>query len=665
VVIGVVNQTGKVELHEGSDYTIDWENLNVTIINNVAENSTITVSVYEFGGGNQLYKNIYNGANIGNTVVIPVQYSLITEFAIFINGELTTDYTFTDNTLEQYNTTRITFGTTYTNTDFISLVAISSTTVGSTTVDYSWSVPITQTIVGDGTNLIFDLDNNLDYTNSVNAVVTVNGIRARTAAGMEYVSDGVTATYLVAQRLGFNQAFLPDSKVFVYCDNILQTSGYVVNPNTAGATVQFTTVPVTGTVIYIAVTAYAQARIDATTSTISFNPVGGLIPGNGDIIGVTTFNDTRQQGLATKVFVGPINNGVIIEVEGYDTTLFDAATVNDTSGSYNYTVGVDAIENQLYLNRHITNPSRVLVTLNGQFLTNNIDYTLYNGANADDPAYGTMIVLNSGILQPTDVVMATILTESIVPEAMAFRIFQDMRGIQLTYRITPATTTTVAQAVTTTDDIIYVTDASNLSEPNFAANLWGVVTINGERIMYRDRNLSTNTISSLLRGTAGTGADNHAVGADVYDMGHGNALYAAYQNYIESQSFLGNGTTTVFEATNLDLNNAFAEAQGYSNTDFDIGTTTGNPGSYDYGLGDPALALEVYVGGTRQYNNYQVSQLGPVIVVFETPPADGSEVTFVIRRGVTWYNPGMSTPSDGVPLQETINPAALFLRGAN
>ena len=55
----------------------------------------------------------------------------------------------------------------------------------------------------------------------------------------------------------------------------------------------------------------------------------------------------------------------------------------------------------------------------------------------------------------------------------------------------------------------------------------------------------------------------------------------------------------------------------------------------------------------------------PVSVVFDTAPADGVEVTILVRRGVTWYNPGVGTPSDGVPLQDTDNQAARFLRGEN
>jgi hypothetical protein len=77
---------------------------------------------------------------------------------------------------------------------------------------------------------------------------------------------------------------------------------------------------------------------------------------------------------------------------------------------------------------------------------------------------------------------------------MAFRIFQDMRGLQLTYRITANSTTTLVQELGQLDDVIYVADASKLGNPSLTDNIWGVITINGERIMYRYRDATTNTV---------------------------------------------------------------------------------------------------------------------------------------------------------------------------
>ena len=243
-------------------------------------------------------------------------------------------------------------------------------------------------------------------------------------------------------------------------------------------------------------------------------------------------------------------------------------------------------------------------------------------------------------------------TESIVPEAAAFRIFQDMRGVQATYRMTAATTTRLSQSVSATADTIYVVDASNLTEPDLSNGVFGIITIDGERIMYRYRDTALNTVSGLQRGTAGTAAAAHTIGAAVYDIGSGNLLTLAYQDYAVTDTSMGDGTTTVFYAPNIDIS--------------------------DFGDSSTAYveSIEVYVGGVRQYNysetaadsqyRYIVTDFGPLAIEFVTDgtylaPAPGSEVTILQRRALSWYQPGINTASDGVALQETDTAAARFL----
>jgi len=149
--------------------------------------------------------------------------------------------------------------------------------------------------------------------------------------------------------------------------------------------------------------------------------------------------------------------------------------------------------------------------------------------------------------------------------------------------------------------------------------------------MYRYRDTGTNTVSGLLRGTAGTAVAPHASSATVYNMGRGNLLPADYQNYIVSATILADGSTVIFDATDI--------------------TTTEND------------AIEVYVGGILVVTGYTITADSPVSITFDTAPPDGVDVTILIRRGVTWYAPGISTPSDGNPLQETETIAARFLRG--
>jgi hypothetical protein len=291
----------------------------------------------------------------------------------------------------------------------------------------------------------------------------------------------------------------------------------------------------------------------------------------------------------------------------------------------------------------------VVVAANNLVLTPTVDYTYASG----------VVTLTRPATTGSQIVVLESNPES---AGLSFRIFQDMRGVQATYRITPATTTTLTQDLLITDDVIYVANADALAQPDVSANIWGVLTVNAERIMYRALDRATNTVSGLLRGTAGTAVANHSTGAIVYNMSRDNFLPVPYQNYVVSDSQLGNGTNTIFVANNVSL----VYGEGYDTLPYDVGTITGEPGSYDFGeTVAPDSAVEVYVGGIRIQTGYTITQNQPVVVVFDTAPPDGVDVTILVRRGVTWYQQGVDplTPSNGEPLQVTETVPAQFFRG--
>ena len=625
--IVVYNQTTGIQLTLDSDYTADWPNQTVTILSSVTAGNIVSINVYGLGGGNQLYQQTYNGADVGKYITVPVAYNQILEFAIFVNGVLTTDYTYATS---GFNATRIQFGTVYDATDFISLFAIGPTTINGATTNYSWSTPQTQTFEGVTGVLAYDLTNSLEYTNPNNLIVTVNGIRARTSAGIEWYGDGSTE-YLLPERLGFSQELIANNQVDVYLNDVPQTLGvnFTVEPyNGYPRRVVFAQEPAIGTRILICVNAGTQCYVNG--SQLLFVEGSGLVPNDSDSISVTTWNDTRQQNILTKVIVGPITTGATI-VQPYDSTDFDSPAVLDPfetePGLFDYSAGTEITINDIQLSRAITDPSRLWVTLNGRRLVDNYDFTIV----------GEEVVLTSGIMRATDVLMITEFTDTVVPEAMAFRIFQDMRGVQATYRITPSSSTTLTQSLSQRGDVIHVDNILALGQPDLTLNIWGVIMVNGERIMYRERDTQNNTVSGLLRGTAGTAAAEHSTGALVTDLGRGNLLPAQFQDYIVSNSTLADGSTVVFVADDINLL-----------------------------LEDSTIrdeSVEVYVGGIRVPAGFTITADNPCTVTFNTAPAAGAEVTILVRRGVTWYNPGIGEPSNGVPLQDTVNQCAQFLRG--
>jgi hypothetical protein len=184
-----------------------------------------------------------------------------------------------------------------------------------------------------------------------------------------------------------------------------------------------------------------------------------------------------------------------------------------------------------------------------------------------------------------------------------------------------------------------VDDVTTLTQPNPAINIWGVITINGERIMYRELDTVTNTVSSLLRGTAGTATTDHDTGSIVYNIGRGNLAPAEYQDRVIYTNTLADGSTTTFSADNIDLS--------------------------QLSLSFAQQAILVYVSGIRVYTGYTVDSVAPATVTFDTAPTAGYEVSIRVRQGFGWYQPANGNPSDGRALQVTQTDAARFFRGQN
>ena len=746
VQVLVSNQTTGRDLTQDLDYTVNWVEQTITVIDNVVNNDIINISVYELGGGAQLFRENYTGIDASDSVVIPVSTSEIQTVAVFRNSASVSGITWepyidsvawslfdsyqkldvvnnsgsyyralqavpvgTDITAVAYwelfvpsTESIVFFNTTFAATDGIALVAFgisepaisagvlelgqtyrintvgttnfttvgaASNTVGTeftatgiaagtgtATIAYGWSTPQVDTFIADA-EIVSSRTLNLGIysggTNPANMVVTKNGLRLRPADGIEWISDGSTLGFDLPARGGFTQQIIyAPTDIKVWVDGILQvqsvgltTGSYSVSiwAGTENRQVVFVTAPDAGATILIAVNTVAD--YDVTDGLIEI-----ITPPNiGDVFQVIGWNDTRQQNALTLVFQGPVTTGITV-VEPYDSTDFDSGTLSGDPGSFDYSEGTAIPNNDFWLRRAEVDPSRLWVTLNG--------IRQFEGENY--VVEGEYLILASGAIGSSDIMVITEFTDSVVPEAMAFRIYQDMRGVQATYRITSTTTTAVLQAVSATADIIYVDDASVLSAPDLPNGIFGIITIGGERIMYRVRDTAQNFVSSLLRGTAGSGAAEHTVGTPVYDLSRGNLLLTEYQDYIESDTLIGDGSSTLFHATTVSID------------------TTNEDSTFD------VRSLEVYVGGTRQYAysdttvaiepgqyRWEIAEFTPLAIEFVTqdqypeltaPPA-GVEVTMLVRKGVTWYAPGGGTPSDGIALQETNTPAARFLRG--
>ena len=602
-------------------YTIDWANKTVTVSSGASTGDEIELLLFGVGGGNQLYKETWNGSSVGNSLTIPVAYTEIASMLIVVNGSIISSYTYAAS--GDY-ATEISFSNTYTSTDSLLVVAF-----GATTPAKSWSSPITEDFVFDGSTLAFTLSNSLQGTNPINLIVRRNGFRLRPAESVEYTGDGSsTGPYYLPTRGLINQGLIVDSDVKVYVDQVLQTltTDYTITAwdGSSDRWVEFVTAPDSSSNIVVSVSTNADYTLSGSTLTLLDTPAGD------SVISVTTFNDTSEQDLLTQVFVGPTTTGALVS-EGYDQDgiSFDEATTSFTSGSFDYATGVVLYTNDFDTGRTITASNRLFVSLNGRRLYPGADYTVD----------GSVVTIGGSILGGADVLVITSMTQSVANESLNFRIFQDMIGTQKLLRLYEGNTTKLSSALATDDETIYVVNASLLTEPNLSANIFGAIIINGERITYSSRNTVTNTLTGLRRGVAGTGVASHSVNASVSDVTVGQQLPAQYQISLEKDTFTGDGVTQLFLCPNLTLDT------GLDSTEIEE-------------------AVQVKVGGTVLGNSeYFVADIGPVEVSLVTPPADGVDIEIYIEKSKVMYAQGGSAASNGLPLQDQTTVAARFLRG--
>ena len=555
------------------DYTVDWKNKTITFNGNgISVGDILRIESYGIGGGDQLWVDNYNVADYliddsseGLYIDVPVKFEEIYEAMIKCNGSRITNYTF--SSIDDY-TTRITFGTQdmdgdgnpdpdkvkyfgtqpLTEDDYLHVAIFGydgddSTVPGYITHDESLvhtsSHPTSQIIYADGTSTDYELENDIQGHNAFTAVVEVDGKRLTPAEGIEYTADGSSEGpfYLNVRNWKTTedlfQTLIADNEVHVFVGytKLKLYEDYTVSA-VDGSSVRYVVLnetPAAGTAIKIFVETAADYKISFSGEPESWRNrlIFNTAPINGARVLVTTDNNTSELDLLTKCFNGPTAIGQTATV-GFDQLAFDSDTFDETVGSV-----VDL--SQYDLDRTITRPDRLRVTVNGLRKYFGRDWRI----NAD----GQTLEFLSTTVSDNDIVVVTLQTEKQVPDTLDFSIFKDMRDNNAIYRINGDYRTTLTQALTATADTIYVKDASKLSAPDLANNVFGQVIIDGERITYRERDVTNNTLSGLRRGVAGTGADSHAVTATVYDHSAGTYLDYSYSKTMYELPTVDDGST--------------------------------------------------------------------------------------------------------------------------
>jgi len=562
IAIKVINASNGMVLTETNNYTINWVDGTISILSGVVSDDSVHVIAYEIGGGNQLYRNTYIGDIIGNEVTIPTEAKSIYDIVVMVNGiELTNGFTSSsdgsitvDSILETSdsesltvdtvssssdNTTTISFADTYTSTDFVSI-----TVFGFENTQHEYTYPTTKIFTPYGADSsLFTVDSDSITTDNVstnfetgvgsdaneksvsvlgknkqNAIVEHNGLRLRPPEGIRYSGNNSNLNFAFPTEGGTSHSLISNSEVVVYIDDIQQTLStdyniYILYVDSSAITVDSTEVSSDATEfkqVVFAIAPPTNTKIDVYITTDSAYTINGSvlnIKGSVsavDTISITTWNDTSQLDILTNVFKGPTMTSETI-VDLYDSGGFDVIEFDKLSS--------ESINTNLFdLGRSVTNANRLWVTKNGQLLMNGNDYLISNS---------TLMIVGD-VLSSSDVIAVTSMTDDVVPDALSFRLFKDMNGSSAMYRIKDSVN--LVSDLNDTDDIIYVDDSSKLAIPNLPLGIFGILIIDGERITYRERDTTLNTISGLRRGTAGTAISPHYIGDKVDDLNVGNTV---------------------------------------------------------------------------------------------------------------------------------------------
>ena len=558
------------------DYSVNWKEQTITFFENgrISNNDFIGIHVTSIGGGNQLYVRNYtltdfvgDGSSAGYYIDLPVEYAQVYEMRVLINGSVITDFT----VAKQGNDTRLSIGFSDGSTmddithghgidadDYISVAVMgydnlddSSGSTDQVLQDYtghngdlvvSSSYPVSEFIFGDGSSSErFTLNNEYKGTNPYTAIVEHNGVRLTPPETIVYTSDGSQEHYIIdINNHPLIEHFtdqIKESEVHVFVDGekLNLNEDYQVAPipggkydfddsstmdDTGKKFLMFTegNVPVPNAQIKIFVETFADYRIqkDSLGQFITFKHQG--ITGSteafpdGDRVQVTSFWNTTEQDIRCQIFKDSESqeltlNAIKFDEKGYDADPFDDSGPIQIIQSFNWDLGFTPV-----------NPDELHVTKNGLRQYRNTHWTM-DGQKIvfiEDPAN-------------TDVVVVQSFTPNKVPDELNFNIFEDMQDNKVIYRMTDNNMTELAQDLAITDDTIHVMDIAKLTKPVLADGVFGVVTINGERITYRNRN-DNGTLTGLRRGTAGTGATSHSKGDIVNNTTSGenldNSLYA-------------------------------------------------------------------------------------------------------------------------------------------
>ena len=434
----------------------------------------------------------------------------------------------------------------------------------------------------------------------------------------------------------------------VALDGIIQTPGYQINHTVTNAQqrtyslesfeVPFSTIIVDNLTVYVndrIAVVDQEYQVSVNNSNIVFST--GILSINDKIEiyfkrGSYTINDTNL------VFDSAPDEGTTIDIWqftnhnilGLYRTTYTIEEENLTAGSDESIRYKNLTAGKILLQAPAAGPQYVWIIKNNKFLTPADDYKLV------EP---TMIQLNETLKDGEIIDIMQFAAPASTP-TIAWKQFKDILNRTHYKRFDTAEGIYLTQELQYNDLRVYVSDATELPEPNKKLNVPGVIWIGAERIEYFNK--SGNILRQLRRGTLGTGtSDIYNEGEAVYSMGLNKNMPYADQTLTNNYTATEGQTEFLLDFT-----------PKYGANEFEVFAAGTRLRKVELHTFDPTLALDSPEGDVILPPEFTVQ--GSTLVLAE-PLAEGQRLTVIRRVGKKWSEPG-------TPLKDANNTIANFLR---
>ena len=615
-------------LTRGTDYTVNMSNKTVTFSESPEIGELVTIQTLNIGGSDIIERQQFTGD--GSTT----EFTMTASFDDVKSAFVTVDGIVKDYVLREGDTGSVLV-------DLINPPAVAGAViqiVALGTSDKTVSEIKTDVIEYDGSSTAYrlsQLPGNIAPYHAM-AIVELNGERLIAPDTIYYTSNGVTNSFSLSQdpsyelftlSLGEFEVHLNGSKLSAIRDYNFDTATNLVTFNTgvlsAGDAIAITILRNHEYEIY--------TEVDETDSTTyGYVKILHPIPADAEIK-VTTFTNHDSNLLRKEVFK------------------------RQAGGTYR-------------LSRPVINANYVWVELDRKALVADRDYKIL-----DD---NTLLQLDDKFDDSTDSnVVVFSFSDNVSYDPIGFTLFQDMLQRRHYKRISKENNTALAEDLNLLDKEIKVTDASVLVDPSPSSRIPGVIFIDKERIEYYVKD--GNTLKQITRGTLGTGSKStYKSGTRVYDAGPNQTM--PYTDKINKyEIIIRDGLPNGKQVHILDTINISSAAEAHDQVEVYVGgrklqkptvsSNTIKKHNIEIAFDSDETNSIGTASDVTQIPEFTVEPVddsdakGYYKLTLRDEPQVGSELKVIQKQGNIWYENGVSTASNGEPLQRSRTKEAQFL----